>query len=249
MQNTDCLNYYDYYTKVRLIALPCESYTLIWWNEICLPCRGLRIASIKTWEELKKDIFVYKVTKKIPSPRPVDEYFNKMEVILIRAQIVESQEVTMARFLSGLNRDIQDIAWNKNPTLPIAPTSRVRKGISLYIPNYNTPKSSNIKCFKCLVESESSQDDVSESDGYPSDEIPFEGGLLMVRQLMSAFIEDDSQRENIFHSCCMVKGSCCSFIIDGGSSINVVSLQLVEKLCFPTIPHPKPYTLQWLNEK
>ncbi|RDX61282.1 hypothetical protein CR513_60499, partial [Mucuna pruriens] len=33
----------------------------------------------------------------------------RMKVTLIRVQLVESQEVTMARFLNGLNRDIQDV--------------------------------------------------------------------------------------------------------------------------------------------
>ncbi|RDY07707.1 hypothetical protein CR513_08154, partial [Mucuna pruriens] len=67
---------------------------------------------------------------------------------------------------------------------------------------------------------------------------------------MSAFIEDDQcQRENIFHSRCMIKGKCCSLIINGGSSVNVDSLRLVEKLYLSIIPHPKPYKLQWLSEK
>ncbi|RDX76432.1 hypothetical protein CR513_43574, partial [Mucuna pruriens] len=33
----------------------------------------------------------------------VEEYFKEMEVTLIRAQVVDCQEVTMARFLHGLN--------------------------------------------------------------------------------------------------------------------------------------------------
>ncbi|RDX84665.1 hypothetical protein CR513_34249, partial [Mucuna pruriens] len=42
-----------------------------------------------------------------------------MEVTLIRAQIIESQEATMARFLNGKKR---------KPTLQQAPTRRVNKG-------------------------------------------------------------------------------------------------------------------------
>ena len=37
-------------------------------------------------------------------------------------------------------------------------------------------------------------------------------------------------------------------IIDGGSCANVVSSIIVEKLNSPTLEHPKPYNLQWLNE-
>ncbi|RDY08544.1 hypothetical protein CR513_07216, partial [Mucuna pruriens] len=38
----------------------------------------------------------------------MEEYFKEIEVTLIRAQVIVSQEVTMTRFLHGLNRDIQD---------------------------------------------------------------------------------------------------------------------------------------------
>ncbi|RDX91046.1 hypothetical protein CR513_27033, partial [Mucuna pruriens] len=84
-------------------------------------------------------------------------------------------------------------------------------------------------------------------DGYSSEEAPYEGDLLMVRRLMSTFINDQSQRENIFYSRCLIYGK-CSLIIDGGSNVNVASQRLVDKLCIPSIPHHKPYKLQWLSE-
>jgi len=39
----------------------------------------------------------------------VDDYYKEMEISLIRANIEESNETTMARFLNGLNRVIQDV--------------------------------------------------------------------------------------------------------------------------------------------
>ncbi|RDX69792.1 hypothetical protein CR513_51046, partial [Mucuna pruriens] len=76
---------------------------------------------------------------------------------------------------------------------------------------------------------------MSKNNGYFGDETPYEGDLLIVRRLMSAFIEDDqTQREK--HP---------SFLI----SVNVASLRLVENLCLLIIPHPKYYKLQWLNSK
>ncbi|RDX92595.1 hypothetical protein CR513_25255, partial [Mucuna pruriens] len=55
-----------------------------------------------------------------------------------------------------------------------------------------------------------------------------EGDMLIVRREDNA-----SQRENIFHSRCHVIGQLCSIIIDGGSSINVTSTRLLEKLKLP----------------
>ena len=37
-------------------------------------------------------------------------------------------------------------------------------------------------------------------------------------------------------------------IIDGGSCTNVASTELVGKLALPTLKHPRPYKLQWLNK-
>ena len=38
--------------------------------------------------------------------RSMDDYHKKMEIAMIRANVKEDREATMARFLNGLNRDI-----------------------------------------------------------------------------------------------------------------------------------------------
>jgi hypothetical protein len=39
----------------------------------------------------------------------VDEYYKEMEKVMIRANLFEDQEQSIARFMSGLNRNIQRI--------------------------------------------------------------------------------------------------------------------------------------------
>ena len=39
----------------------------------------------------------------------------------------------------------------------------------------------------------------------------------------------------------------CRIIIDGRTCRNLVSSDLVEKLCLTTEPHPSPYCIQWPN--
>ena len=78
-----------------------------------------------------------------------------------------------------------------------------------------------------------------------------EGEALVTRRILSAQIKEDDdqqQRENIFHTRCHINNKVCSFIIDGGSCTNVASVLLVEKLQLPTLKHPRPYKLQWLND-
>ena len=39
----------------------------------------------------------------------MDDYYKEMEIALIRANVKEDREATMARFLNGLNRDIANV--------------------------------------------------------------------------------------------------------------------------------------------
>jgi hypothetical protein len=39
----------------------------------------------------------------------VDDYYKEMEIALIRANVEEDREATMARFLNGLSRDIANV--------------------------------------------------------------------------------------------------------------------------------------------
>ncbi|XP_071740552.1 uncharacterized protein [Rutidosis leptorrhynchoides] len=59
------------------------------------------------------------------------------------------------------------------------------------------------------------------------------GEFLMIRRVMHSAetIEDKSQRENIFHSRCTVKGKVCSLIVDGGSCANATSAHMDEITC------------------
>ena len=41
--------------------------------------------------------------------KTVDEYHKEMEIAMIRANVVEDREATMARFLNGLNRDTANV--------------------------------------------------------------------------------------------------------------------------------------------
>ncbi|RDY12639.1 hypothetical protein CR513_02534, partial [Mucuna pruriens] len=112
------------------------------------------------------------------------------------------------------------------------------------IPNFNASKLSNIN--------ESSQEETSTSGskgGYSCEEAPYKGDLLIVRRLMSTFIEEDqSQRENIFHSRYLIQGKYCSLIIDGGSSVNVTSQRLVEYFVFLLFPILNPINFSGLYQ-
>jgi len=46
---------------------------------------------------------------KLQGYKTVDEYHKEIEIAMIRANVVEDKEATMARFLNGLNWDIANV--------------------------------------------------------------------------------------------------------------------------------------------
>jgi hypothetical protein len=75
--------------------------------------------------------------------------------------------------------------------------------------------------------------------------------VLVIRRSLSVQTKEDDveqQRENIFHTRCLINDKVCSMIIDSGSCTNVASVTLVRKLELNTIKYERPYQLQWLNE-
>ena len=76
---------------------------------------------MRTWEDMKRimqkrfvpshyhrDLFQKLQTLK-QGNRSVEDYFKEMEMSMMRANIVEDREATMARFLAGLNSEIANI--------------------------------------------------------------------------------------------------------------------------------------------
>jgi len=74
--------------------------------------------------------------------------------------------------------------------------------------------------------------------------------LLVLRRLLGSLANEgeETQRENIFQTRCLINGHTCFLIIDSGSCANGASNRIVNKLNLDTTPHPNPYKLQWLSD-
>ncbi|XP_013628485.1 PREDICTED: uncharacterized protein LOC106334699 [Brassica oleracea var. oleracea] len=132
-------------------------------------------------------------------------------------------------------------------------------------------RATNIKCFRCQgyghyanectskkvmivlangeVISEDEQEEY-ESDGEEDMDYPVKGEMLVTRRALNVQpkVKETEQRENLFHTRCLVQSKVCSLIIDGGSCTNAASETFVEKLGLSVHKHPRPYLLQWLSD-
>ncbi|XP_013639588.1 PREDICTED: uncharacterized protein LOC106344830 [Brassica oleracea var. oleracea] len=314
----------------------------------------------------------HKLRRLLQGTKSVEDYHQEMEILMIKADVDEPLDATMDRFLTGLNRDIQDrmelqeydnMEQMLHKAILIEQQVK-RKGLSRpsFAPkpsfsskaNYQDKgKSSSttntafkttapahvdrekkeeaskgtrdIQCFRCHglghyanrcpnqkvmvllengeVESEDDKEDLgpvfdddNEALHYPAHgpllvaikplddafgpifdeevdgvidefcltfledsgpifdedhlEYPVHGPLLVIRRALSVQPKTNckEQRENLFHSRCLISEKVCSLIIYGGSCTNVSSDTLVKKLGLVTWPLSQPFRLEWLNE-
>ncbi|XP_042446416.1 uncharacterized protein LOC122031363 [Zingiber officinale] len=335
----DCHNYSEE-KKVKLAAVAFTDYVIIWWDQLTLSRRRNRELPIDNWEDMKavmrrrfvpshyyRDLHL-KLQSLKQGSMTMEDYHKEMEIALIRANIEEDREATMARFICGLNREIANIVelhhyvelddvvhmamkverqlkkgvrstskyeaassfpwkqkWGSSkPTEKAVSKSKGEMNVAKTQPsNKDRGNSSSqpqrnrdIKCFRCLgsghiasqcpnkrsmiildngeieTEEEDEGNESTPSVEYTSDvELAVDGqALVVLRALHMQAKEDDDglQRENIFYTRCHVKDRVCGLIIDGGSCVNVASKLMVDKLGLPTLKHPKPYKLEWLND-
>ncbi|PKI64741.1 hypothetical protein CRG98_014873 [Punica granatum] len=147
----------------------------------------------------------------------VEEYTAEFEHLMMKCDIVEPEEQTIARYLGGLRSEICNVCLN-------------RKIISL------VEKANDEPVYDTYDEEENEveQEEVTYGD---------QGEALFVQRILkSTHVEDDKWlRHNIVHTWCTSHGKVCTVIIDSGSYENVVSTTMVEKLHFKVEPHPDPY--------
>jgi hypothetical protein len=61
-------------------------------------------------------------------------------------------------------------------------------------------------------------------------------------------VESSIQRTRLFQTACKTKDSVCKVIVDSGSTDNLVSTEMVEKLKMEMIDHPSSYRVSWLQK-
>jgi hypothetical protein len=99
---------------------------------------------------------------------------------------------------------------------------------------------------------EGGETNIAEAQGRNVEVEDAEGGRsLMMREVLltpEKEAENPSQRNRHFWTTCKTKDRVCKVIVDSGSTNNLVSIEMVEKLELETIEHPTPYRVLWLQK-
>jgi hypothetical protein len=107
--------------NVKLAVVEFTDYAIVWWERLVVERKRNREIPVNTWEELKTIMKKRYVPKHYyralfnslqmitQGNNNVEEYHKELEVAMIRANVNENEEVTMSRFLNGLNRDITNV--------------------------------------------------------------------------------------------------------------------------------------------
>ena len=78
---------------------------------------------------------------------------------------------------------------------------------------------------------------------------PEEGESLMLKKFLvksEKQVHEPAQRKSLFRTRCKSQGKCCKMVIDSGSTDDLVSTEMVEKLGLKRMNHPTPYKVSRL---
>ena len=105
-----------------MASLEFQDYVLIWWEQVIERREARGEPPITTWAQMKdvmrarfvptyynRDLFK-KLQQLKQGTKSVEEYYKEMEIAMIRANVTEDDEQTMAHFMNGLNHPIKKIA-------------------------------------------------------------------------------------------------------------------------------------------
>jgi hypothetical protein len=115
------LHNYSEEKKLAMASLEFEGYAVIWWEQLLRGREEDGEDPIVTWQEMKREMRIRFASKHYPRDLfhklqnlrqgsfSVDEYYKEMEKAMIRSNVYEYKEKTIACFMVGLHRSIQRI--------------------------------------------------------------------------------------------------------------------------------------------
>ncbi|XP_074570594.1 uncharacterized protein LOC141827268 [Curcuma longa] len=172
--------------KVKLVAIKLKGYASIWWENLRRERSREGRKPIQKWEKMKRELKRRFLSENYRQENymkfynlkqynlTVEEYIREFEYLMLKCDIKEPEEQTIARFLGGLKREIADAVrlqpfWSFNGVIKLAitmeqqrqryapkttmkagtPNKRGTKGDGGLIQQPSGNPNSTRKCYKC----------------------------------------------------------------------------------------------------
>lgn len=144
--------------KVKLVAIKLKGYASIWWENLRRERSREGRKPIQKWEKMKRELKRRFLSENYRQENymkfynfkqynlTVEEYIREFEYLMLKCDIKEPEEQTIARFLGGLKREIADAVrlqpfWSFNDVRKLAITIEQQR--QRYAPKTATKASSS----------------------------------------------------------------------------------------------------------
>lgn len=106
--------------KVKLVAIKLKGYASLWWENLKRERNREGRRPIRSWEKMKRELRKRFLSENYRQDNftkfynfkqynmAVEEYIKEFEYLMLRCDITEPEEQTIARFLGGLKRELAD---------------------------------------------------------------------------------------------------------------------------------------------
>ncbi|KAI9185053.1 hypothetical protein LWI28_003722 [Acer negundo] len=316
-------DYFEWYPmsdeqKIRFAKLKLVGSAKKYWRNIQMQYDRLGQDPITLWSEMKirlrekylptyyRSALLDQYLNIKQSSSSVNEYMSIFDDLLIRCNIKEEPDVTVARFLNGLKFEVKRVVSIHNPKIledayfkaleaekylrpypfkrPPGDLRQTRPSPSEGSQSFNyrevNTSTSNahfdsrppIPRDRPVLPSHRTLIIGQEYDNYyppdltdeviePIEDIhdldleadldnrEFEGQLHMMKCIFTKSVSADTwKRTSVFHTFIQCKGKSYKLVIDGGSTMNIVSNVAVTRFQLNPEPHPHPFRVAWVDK-
>eukprot|EP00253_Pinus_taeda_P021439 PITA_21439 len=188
----------------------------------------------------------------------VNEYIEEFYKVSIRAGQIQDTYEKVARYVNGLKMEIQDEISLLSPKTVEEAYQMVLKPGEKFMRKKSSRNRGAFQSLECpeniginrrneiVAKTEEEEVMVTEVENVPKKGQPF----VVKKALLNPAKEivEPSQRKTLFMTMWKVQGKCCQMIIDSGTTDNLVSKEVVEKLKLKIKKHPTCYKVSWVQK-
>eukprot|EP00253_Pinus_taeda_P023021 PITA_23021 len=176
----------------------------------------------------------------------VKEYIEEFYKVSIRVGEIQDIDEKVARYVNALIIDIQDEISALSPKIVEEVYQMVLKVEEKLMRKQSTRNRGTPQGNAIVAQTEAEATTVTEEENIQERRESLVANKVLLK--LAKEVVEPAQRKALFRTMCKVHGKCCQMIIDSGSTDNLVSIEVVEKLKLKARKHPTPYKVLWLEK-